>query len=125
MKRIPVVVAAAIAGAFLVTATGCSSSGATSVTVGPPASSDIQLSCTKRHGMALDVAMDAQGAPTVEEALANPPSRVNLPGGTLVASRLPPPSNTYMLTRGDKRVGTVEVSPVNGGWLVTGLTTCD
>jgi len=125
MKRISVCAVAAIATDILLVTTGCSPSGPTSVTVGPPASSDIELSCTNRHGMALEVAMDAQGAPTVEEALADPPRRVNLPNGTLVASKLPSPSNTYVLTRGDKRVGTAEVSPVNGGWLITEVTICD
>ncbi len=74
--------------------------------------------------MALDVAPDAQGAPTVEEALADPPNRVNLPSGALVASELPTRPNTYLLVRDGRNVGTVEVSPVNGGWIITGLMTC-
>jgi hypothetical protein len=96
----------------------------TSVTVGPAAEGDADLTCTNRIGVAIDVALDARGAPTVAGALANPPGRVSLPGGALSASEVPDRPNTYLLTRDGRAVGTVEVTPTNGGWLLTGVETC-
>ena len=113
-----------LAAAAALMVVGCSSSGPTSVTVGPPAPTEARLTCTNQKGMALDLALDAQGAPTIEEALADPPNRVSLPRGDLVASEMPSRPNTYLLTRDGRAVGTVEVSPTNGGWLITGLQTC-
>jgi len=113
-----------VAAALLLGVVSCSSFGSTSVRVGPPASNDARLSCTNRKGVSLSVGVGAQGAPTVEEALGSPPAGVKLPGGSLVASEMPAQPGTYLLTRNGDAVGTVEVSQVNGGWLITAVQTC-
>lgn len=132
LRRTWIVLVVATLVLVVALAAGCASDGPTTVVMGTTPAPSGKLDCTRTKGVALDVAIDAEGVPTAGAALEGLPGTTrslgapfDLPGGDLVATPDPSRPNHWLLAKGDRNVVDVELVQGPNGWLVTGLMACD